>query len=139
MNISRIKPYCRPIYRACFAAAFLLSLGACASLQTAWSVVTGASVSPTQILVAANAFDAGEASATQYLLYCKATVPAPSYCALSTRKSVVTAVRAGRVARTQLEPYIVSGAAGPAALYNTLVATITTLQSQVPATSGVVQ
>ena len=116
-----------------------LSLGACASLQTVWSEVTGASVSPTQILVAANAFDAGEATATHYLLFCKATVPAPSYCALSTRKSVVTAVRAGRVARTQLEPYIVSGSAGPAALYNTLVDAITTLQSQIPTTSGVAQ
>ncbi len=116
----------------------LLTLGACASLQTAWNVVTGSEISATQILVAANAFDAGEASATQYLMFCKATVPAPSYCALSTRKTVVTAVRAGRAARTQLEPYIVSGTAGPAALYNTLVATITTLQSQIP-TTGVVQ
>jgi len=117
----------------------LFVLGACASLQTAWDVVTGTEVSPTQILVAANAFDAGEASATQYLLFCKATKPAPSYCALSTRKTVVTAVRAGRVARTQLEPYIVSGTAGPAALYNTLVATITTLQAQIPTASGVAQ
>ncbi len=116
----------------------LLTLGACASLQTAWDVVTGTEVSATQIIVAANAFDAAEGSATQYLLYCKATVPAPSYCALSTRKTVVTAVRVGRAARSQLEPYIVSGTAGPAALYNTLVATITTLQSQIP-TTGVVQ
>jgi len=115
----------------------LFALGACASLQTAWNVVTGTEVSATQILVAANAFDAGEAGATQYLLFCKATVPPPSYCALKTRQTVVAAVRAGRVARTQLEPYIVSGAAGPAALYNTLVATITTLQAQIPTTSGV--
>jgi hypothetical protein len=110
----------------------LFALGACASLQTAWDVATGTEVSPTQIIVAANAFDAGEASATQYLMFCKSVAPAPSYCALSTRKTVVAAVRAGRAARIQLEPYIVSGAAGPAALYNTLVATITTLQSQIP-------
>jgi hypothetical protein len=112
----------------------LLTLGACASLQTAWSVVTGASVSPTQIIIASNAFDAGEASATQYLLYCKATVPAPSYCALKTRQAVVSAVRAGRVARNQLEPYVVSGTAGPATIYNTLVATVTSLQTQIPST-----
>jgi hypothetical protein len=112
----------------------LFTLGACASLQTTWSIVTGASVSPTQIIIAANAFDAGEASATQYLLYCKATVPAPTYCALSTRQSVVKAVRAGRVARNQLEPYVVSGSAGPAAIYNTLVATVTSLQTQIPST-----
>lgn len=115
----------------------LFTLGACASLQTAWDVVTGVSVSPTQIIVAANAFDAGEASATQYLLYCKATVPAPAICALATRKQVVAAVRAGRVARNQLEPYIVSGTAGPAAVYNTLIATVTSLQSQIPSTGAV--
>src|ERR1700688_1096278 len=115
----------------------LFTLGACASLQTAWSVVTGVSVSPTQIIVAANAYDAGEASATQYLLYCKAAVPAPSYCALATRQSVVKTVRAARAARNALEPYIVSGTAGPAALYNTLVAAVTPLQAQIPTTPGV--
>jgi hypothetical protein len=119
-----------------FVIPLVLSLGACASLQTAWNVVTGVSVSPTQIIVAANAFDAGEASATQYLLYCKATVPPPTYCALKTRQAVVSAVRAGRVARNQLEPYVVSGTAGPATIYNTLVATVTTLQTQIPTTGG---
>ncbi len=114
----------------------LFTLGACASLNATWSVITGASVSPTQIIVAANAFDAGEASATQYLLYCKATVPAPSYCALATRQAVVKAVRAGRVARNQLEPYVVSGSAGPSAIYNTLVAVVTQLQSQIPSTGA---
>ena len=109
-----------------------LSLGACATIKADWAIVTGVSVSPTQIIVAANAFDAGEASATQYLLYCKAAVSAPSYCALTTRQAVIRAVRAGRVARSQLEPYIISGAAGPAALYNTLVATVTSMQSQIP-------
>ena len=112
----------------------VFALGGCATLQTDWSIITSATVSPTQILVAANAFDAGEASATQYLLYCKATVPAPSYCALKTRQSVVSAVRAGRVARAQLEPYITSGTAGPSAIYNTLVTTIASLQTQIPST-----
>jgi hypothetical protein len=115
-----------------------LSLGGCAQLQTAWSVVTGTSVSPTQIIVAANAFDAGEASATQYLLYCKAN-PAVSYCALKTRQAVVSGVRAGRAARNQLEPYIVSGSAGPAAVYNSLVAAVTQMQAQIPSNPGVSQ
>ena len=113
-----------------------LSLGACASLDTAWNVITGVSASPQQIVVAANAFDAGEASATQYLLYCKATVPAPSYCALATRQSVVKAVRTARAARNALEPYIVSGTAGPSALYNALIAAVTQLQSLLPTTPG---
>lgn len=120
--------------RMCGVLILFLALGGCATLQKDWAIITGASVSPTQIIVAANAFDAGEASATQYLLYCKATVPAPSYCALATRQAVVSAVRAGRAARVQLEPYITSGAAGPSAIYNTLVAVVTQLQSQVPAT-----
>lgn len=114
--------------------ALTLSLGGCASLTKVWDVATGVTVSPTQIIVAANAFDAGEASATQYLLFCKAANPAPSYCALSTRKSVISAVRAGRVARNQLEPYVISGDAGPAAIYNTLVSVVSTLQTQIPVT-----
>lgn len=117
-------------------AALALGLGGCATIQTDWSIITGTSVSPTQIIVAANAFDAGEASATQYLLYCKATVPTPPYCALSTRQTVVKAVRAGRVARNQLEPYIVSGTAGPIAIYNTLVATVSSLQTTIPTTGA---
>lgn len=111
-----------------------LSLGGCATVKTDWAIITGTSVSPTQIIVAANAYDAAEATATQFLLYCKASSPVPSYCALGTRQAVVTAVRAGRTARAGLEPYIVSGTAGPIALYNTLVSVVLQLQSQIPAT-----
>ena len=113
----------------------VLSLGACASLQTAWDVVTGASVSPTQILVAANAFDAGEASATQYLMFCKVNA-ALKGCDLATRQAVIAGVRAGRAARAQLEPYVVSGTAGPSAIYNTLITAITSVQSSLPATGA---
>lgn len=119
-----------------FAALLLFPLGGCATLQTDWTIITGASVSPTQIIVAANAFDAAEATATQYLNYCHSAVPAPSYCALTTRQSLVKAVRAGIAARKQLEPYITSGAAGPSALYNTLVATVQALQTQIPKTGA---
>ena len=113
-----------------------VSLGGCASLQKDWAIITGASVSPTQIIIAANAFDAAEATATQYLLYCKSASPAPSYCARSTRVAVVSGVRAGQAARAQLEPYVVSGTAGPSAIYNTLIAVVTQLQTQIPATGA---
>ena len=116
------------------AALLALSLGGCATFQKDWAIITGTSVSPTQIIVAANAYDAAEATATQYLLFCKAATPVPSYCALATRQAVVSAVRAGRAARSQLEPYVVSGTAGPAAIYNTLVAVVTQLQTQIPVT-----
>ena len=118
------------------AVSLVLALGGCTNLQNAWQMITSASVSPTQIIVAANSFDAAEASATQYLLYCKATVPVPTYCALKTRQIVVAAVRAGRTARNGLEPYIVSGTAGPSALFNTMVTSINTLQAQLPAATG---
>jgi|SRR5271163_2153419 len=110
-----------------------LALGACANLQTAWTLITSATVSPTQIIVAGNAFDAAEASATQYLLYCKANPTVGAPCALATRKTVVAAVRAGRTARNGLEPYVVSGTAGPSALFNTMITSINTLQTNLPA------
>jgi hypothetical protein len=113
-----------------------ISLGGCATFEKDWAIVTGTTISPTQIIVAANAFDAAEASATQYLLYCKAQATPPSYCARATRVSVISGVRAGRAVRAQLEPYIVSGTAGPAALYNSLVAAVTSLQTQIPATGA---
>lgn len=114
-----------------------LALGGCANLKTAWEVVTSASVTPTQIIVAGNSFDALEATATQYLLYCKSVAYKPQPCALGNRKPVVAAVRSGRAARTSLEPYVVSGTAGPAAIYNTLISAITSLQAtQLPTSAG---
>jgi hypothetical protein len=115
-----------------------LSLGACATfdkdIQTAWAVITSAAVTPQQIIIASNAFDAAEASTTQYLLYCKVN-PALTVCAVKNRQLVIAAVRAGRSARTQLEPYVTSGTAGPAAIYNTLTASISTLQANLPVTT----
>lgn len=119
--------------------AVALSLGGCAGLgqklDTAFQIITSASVSPTQIVVIGNTFDGLESTATQYLTYCQAN-KAISVCAVATRQKVVAAVRAGRAARNQLEPYVTSGTAGPAAIYNTLSAAVTQLQSFIPATTG---
>lgn len=110
-----------------------LALSGCANLKTAWSMITSATVSPTQIIVAGNSFDAAEASATQYLLACRAKAISATACTLTIRKQVVAAVRAGRAARTSLEPYVTSGTAGPAAIYNTMITAINTLQQNLPA------
>ena len=112
------------------------SLGGCANLKNAWSVLSSASVTPQQTIVAANSFDALEITATQYLNYCKSVGYKPQPCALGNRKPVVKAVRAGRTARNALEPYVTSGLAGPAALFDTLVAAINTLQATPLPTSG---
>jgi len=111
-------------------------LSGCASLQTfekdvstAFGVLTSAKVTPQQIIIAGNTFDALEATATQYLLYCKGPGLGKQVCALGNRKPVVKAVRAGRAARTALEPYATSGQAGPKAVYDVLVSAIGSLQS----------
>jgi len=115
------------------AAVLSLSLAGCASfnqkVETAWQIVTSAAVSPTQILVAANSFNALEVTSTQYLLYCKSVTVKPQACALSNRQAVVKSVRAGRAARNALEPYVTSGKAGPAAIYNTLISAVSALQA----------
>src|SRR6266404_7499878 len=106
--------------------ALALTLGACANLKTAYQVITEATVSPTQIVVAANAFDASEGTATQYLVYCKANLTT-TICSADNRRSVIKWVRFGRAARNQLETYVAAGNAGPAGLYNTLIAAINQL------------
>jgi len=118
-----------------------LSLAGCATFQklgqdisNVVGIVTSAKVTPQQILVVANAYDAVEATATQYLLYCHVN-PAIPQCALKTRKLVVADVRAGRAARNALEPYVISGGAGPSDIYNTLVATITAIKNDTPSVS----
>jgi hypothetical protein len=116
--------------------AVALALTGCANLLVVWQTITSASVSPTQIIVAGNAFDAAEASATQYLSACKSKALPATVCALTTRKQVVASVRAGRSARNQLEPYVISGTAGPAAIYNAMVTSINTLQQNLPASTG---
>jgi len=117
-----------------------LGLAGCAGftqkLENAYSVVTSATVTPTQIIVAGNTFVALESTATNYLLYCKSTANASQPCALGNRKAVVKAVRAGRAALNALEPYVSQGKAGPSAVFDALVTAITTLQNTNMATGG---
>ncbi len=117
--------------------ALALSLSACTALQklqTAYSIVTEATVTPTQVVVAANAFDGLEGTATQYLVYCKANLTT-AICSADTRRKVIKAVRIGRAARTQLEASIASGGNGPSPIYNTLVTAINELNTT-PAITG---
>jgi Prokaryotic membrane lipoprotein lipid attachment site len=107
-----------------------------ANIKAAYSVITQATVSPQVILVTANAFDALEAGAAQYLVYCKSNL-SNIVCSASNRRSVITAGRSGRAARNQLEPYITSGTAGPKALYDTLSAAVSDLRSSQASGFGV--
>lgn len=114
------------------AALLAVSLGGCASLQKDWNAVTGATVDPTAVIVAANSFNALEATATSYLNFCKAN-RALSVCSgyIAARKQIVPAVRSGRVARNNLETFLQQnpGKLGPTGLYNALTQAVGTLQS----------
>ena len=117
------------------ALAVALALGGCGttgtSLQNAYTTLTGTSVSPTAVYVAANSFDAVEATATNYLRLPKCTGSNGPVCRdpKATAK-IIPAVRSGRVARTNLETFMKNnpGALGPTGLYNALTTATATLQ-----------
>ena len=106
----------------------VLYLGACAQIQAIETAAT-ATVTPTQAIVAANAFDAVKSGATAFLTYCSQT-PADSTCNATNRRNVIAYTRSGTAARNQIETYISSGGISvPSALYNTLVAAVTNLKA----------
>jgi hypothetical protein len=107
--------------------AFALFLGACSTLSNLERAATS-SVTPTQAIVAANAFDAAESGATAFLTYCKST-PADATCVPANRRAVIKYVRAGRAARNQMETYIQTSASVPSAVYNTVVAAMDNLKA----------
>lgn len=111
----------------------VLLLGACSTIQTLQQVA-GTAVTPTQALVAANAFDAAESSATAYLVYCKSNLSTTA-CSVANRSAVISYTRAGRAARNQIETAISTSATIPATLYNSLVAAVTNLKAT-PAANG---
>lgn len=114
-----------------------LTLGGCATqfgtkIETTFGLLTQTAVSPTQIVVAGNAFDAVEVTATNYLIYCKTNANPQPQCSLTVRRRVIASVRAGRGARDELEPYVVSGSAGPIVLYNALLKAIKAVKGNTP-------
>jgi len=111
-----------------------VGLAGCSTLQTLQQVA-GTPVSPTQAIVAANAFDAAESAATAYLVYCKTNLSTAA-CSADNRRSVIKYTRAGRAARNQIETAISTNTSVPAALYNSLVAAVTNLKASPAANYG---
>ena len=109
---------------------FALSLGACANLQNAWNTVTGATVSPQAVYLAENGYDALEVTAKNYLHICR-TAPKTPGCSAEAISKVIPAVRAGRVARTNLDAFMKAhpDALGASGLYDALISATNTLQS----------
>jgi hypothetical protein len=108
-----------------------LALAGCATFQKDYAIITGATVSPAAVIVAGNTFDALEATATNFLVFCKVNRAQPVCTGyVNARKAIIPAVRSGRIARNNLEQFLSAnpGQLGPAGLYNILVTSINTLQ-----------
>lgn len=125
-----------------FALALLgITLTGCASVQkleAVYQTVTETTVSPQQIYLAANTFDAIQATATQYFNYCRKNLTV-ELCSADNRRIVIRGVRAGRAARNQLESYLSQDKSAPAAIYNTMIAVITSLQQSAITKVGAAQ
>jgi len=100
-------------------------------IKSAYDVVTSSSVSPTMVYVAANTFDALEATATNYLRLPKCGGTAIVCRNQNAVAAIIPAVRSGRVARNNLEQFLKDhpGQLGPQGLYDALTQSITTLQT----------
>lgn len=108
-----------------------LGLTACAQLQNDWNTLTSAQVTITTVAVAGNTFDALEATATSYLRLPRCSGSNGPVCRdPSATKKIISAVRAGRVARNNLEQFFTDhpGQLGPQGLYDALQTSIGTLQ-----------
>lgn len=107
-----------------------LALGSCANLRNAYDAVTGTSVSPKAVIVAANAFNAVETTAKVYVSYCTPR-PQPVGCADSAISQIIPAVRSGREARNSLEQFMTDhpGKLGPTGLYEALTSATATLSA----------
>ena len=114
------------------ACALALSLGACANLQNAYSTLTSAQVTATQVSVAGNTFDGLEATATAYLRLKRCNGSNGPICRdPKVTPQIIGAVRAGRVARNNLEQFFTDhpGQLGPSGDYAALTTAISTLQA----------
>ena len=109
-----------------FVLAPLIALGACVTGQTQVATLT-----PQEVYVAANAFDAVEATATAYLNL--PLCPAAKVCrtAIATG-AIIGPIRDGRKARNALEAYIAANpgvAAVPVSLSTALNAAVSSAQA----------
>lgn len=109
-------------------------IGGCSTVKTiqeGWGAITGATVSPKAIIVAANAFNAAEATATNYLKLPRCAPATRPICREpSATKVIIPAVRSGRVARDELVTFVKEhpGQMGPTAPFDVLKSSTATLQ-----------
>jgi hypothetical protein len=120
----------KTFFRLAIAAAACLALASCADLKSAYTAVTTSDVSPKLVVIAGNAFDLAEVTATGYIKYCT-PVPQPAGCDDAAIHKIIPAVKSGRVARNTLEQFLVDhpGELGPKGLYDALVSATATIKA----------
>ena len=125
----------RRLHLMALAVALAVTLGGCSTLQTiktAWQAATEVKVSPTAVILAADAFNAIEASATVYLRQAKCTGPAKPTCRdPGVTRKIKPAILEGRKARDALIAFLEAhpGQLGDKGLYDALQASIGTAKS----------
>jgi hypothetical protein len=104
-----------------------LALAGCSAVTT----LTSPALTPTQVIVAANSFDAIEATATNYLGLPTCPTATPVCKTAAGVAAIVPAIRAGRAARVTLEAAVNSGGSTPVPVsaYTTLTTAVGTLQA----------
>jgi hypothetical protein len=114
--------------KAKFLSLFLLlpALAGCNTIQTLTTSVT-----PSQVIVAANTFDALEGTATEYLKLPTCVSGGAPVCKTTAAVAVIVpAIRSGRTARNTLEKAITTPTGVVStSVFTVLTTTITTLQS----------
>lgn len=106
---------------------FTAMLGGCAGLQTVYTLATTATVPVTDVVIAANSFDALKATAINYGRYCIAQKFPQPICSAANRRGIIRAVNAGTAARIQLEASISTGQPAIATVYNALISAVNAL------------
>lgn len=112
----------------------LFVLGGCAAipalqkLESFYEDISGSTVSPQNVYIAANAFDASKTLATSYFTYCRTRLSS-GICNAANRRFVLKYIRSGTAARNQLETYLVAGTPAPTQIYKTLIAAVDALKT----------
>lgn len=128
----------RRITTALALAGVLVAGTGCAALQEKYQTVVSAigsvstaTVSPTAVIIAANAFDGIKVTATNYLTRPRCNGANGPVCrSPAATKVIVPAIRSGTIARDQLEQFLRDhpGQLGPTGAYDALNASIGTLK-----------
>ena len=107
-----------------------LSLGGCTAISNAWTIATGASVTPQEAVIAANAYDAVAQTAKNYLLLPLCSSTQSKLCRTQANSvALYKAILIGRSARNALVAAInTTGTPIAISLYSAVQAQTATLQ-----------